>query len=148
MATFRNLLGVAAAAAFAIAAIVTPAALAERPDDKGGMLGVGRASVAVTSPLRPDDRPGARGAGAIVRSQQQFVPGVTDFPSRVGKAGELAAQARIDSAEEPARTVLVRVDEGGFDWRDAGIGALCATALMLGAVLCLMALRRGRIAVA
>jgi hypothetical protein len=144
MATFRNLLGVMTAA-FAIAAIVTPAAIA-RPDDRGGMLGVGRASVGVTSPVRPDDRPDARGPGAVVRSQEQFIPGVTDFPSRHGTAGELAARARIATAR--ARPVLIRVDEGGFDWRAAGIGALSATALMLGAALGLVVLRRSRIAVA
>lgn len=103
------------------------------------------APAAVPGP-RPDDRSGARGPGAIAQSHEQFVPGVTDFPSRLGTSGERAANARI--ASDAARPVLIRVDEAGFDWRDAGIGALGAAAVMLVAALGVMVIRRGRIAVA
>ena len=58
-------------ATLALAALVTaavmllmqaPAARADRPDDRGGLLGVG-AVQAASAPTRPDDRPGTRGPG-------------------------------------------------------------------------------------
>jgi hypothetical protein len=124
MSGLRSLLG-ALTTAFAVAAIVAPAAM--------------------PGP-RPDDRPGARGPGAIAQSQEHFVPGVTDFPSRLGTSGERAANTRIASGA--ARPVLIRVDEAGFDWRDAGIGALGTTAVMLVAAFGVIVVRRGRVAVA
>ena len=51
------------AALVAAALALAPAALADRPDDRGGMLGVG--AIETTSPpTRPDDRAGVRGPGA------------------------------------------------------------------------------------
>ena len=51
------------AAVVAAVLALAPAALAERPDDRGGMLGVG-AIETTSSPTRPDDRAGVRGPGA------------------------------------------------------------------------------------
>jgi hypothetical protein len=55
------------AGALLAAALLAPTALAQRPDDRDGRIGVGSvttpAAVAAHSVLRPDDRPGIRAPG-------------------------------------------------------------------------------------
>src|SRR5215210_4364203 len=53
------------------------------------------------------------GSGAVVHPGG-FVPGVTDFPSRLGEIGERAAEARLLRREQ--QTPAVTVEENGFDW--------------------------------
>jgi hypothetical protein len=82
------------------AALLAPAALAERPDDRPGLHGPGAQAHVEAVSVRPDDRPGIRGPGA-------------------------------------AATLILAEPDSGFDWADAGIGALGALGLalaLLGAV--------------
>jgi hypothetical protein len=82
--------------------------------------------------------------GAV--SRERFVPGVTDFPSRLGESGERAAEARLAhrSAQLP---VYVQTDGRGFDWSAAASGATAATLLLLGAALAGRIAKRNRVAI-
>jgi hypothetical protein len=104
-----------------LAALVTaaltlvPAALAERPDDRGGVLGVGGVQAAGTA-TRPDDRAGVRGpALAIVAQETALRP--DDRPGIRGPG--------------PAPVVIAPQAPSGFDWGSAGIGALGAFGICL-----------------
>jgi hypothetical protein len=96
---------------------------------------------------------GAGAAGAAGGSEgkpavqaEEFVPGVTDFPSRLGEAGERAAEQRLGqrSLDGP---VVVQTEASGFDWSAATTGALAATLLLLGAALAVRVGRRSSVAV-
>jgi hypothetical protein len=114
----------------ATAALVAPAAQADdwfryaapdngygqpiRPDDRAGIRGVGAvngvgAENFLAHGLRPDDRAGIRGVGSV--------------------------------SSEPT---LVRVTDDEFSWGDAGIGAASALAAALLAGASVLLLRRGR----
>src|SRR5262245_49858111 len=95
------------AGAVLAAALLVPTALAQRPDDRSGVIGVGAVTTpavqaASSTPVRPDDRAGVR------------APGPSDVV---------------------ASTVLVTSD--GFDWNDAGIGVAggLGLALLVGGLL-------------
>ena len=96
-------------------ALLAPAALGERPDDRGGMIGVGGA-VAVATTTRPDDRADTRGPGAVAATE----PASVRPDDRNGVRGPGAAP-----------TVVISTPESGFDWGDAGVGALGAFGLAL-----------------
>ena len=49
----------------AVAVLLAPAALAERPDDRAGMLGVGATAATQPTITHPDNMPGLRGPGAF-----------------------------------------------------------------------------------
>jgi hypothetical protein len=84
---------------------------------------------------------GAGAAGAA--GPQRFVPGVTDFPSRLGEIGERAAEARLAQAQQgPSITVA----ESGFDWSAGATGAMAATLVLVGAGLAVRTARRSRVA--
>jgi hypothetical protein len=102
--------------ALVASALLVPAALAERPDDRGGPIGVGGAAASVSTSIRPDDRAGLRGPGA--RSQTATAPARPD--DRAGVRGPGAAP-----------TVPTTPAASGFDWSDAGIGALGAFGLAM-----------------
>jgi hypothetical protein len=86
---------------------------------------------------------GERAAEARV-ARAEFVPGVTDFPSRLGEVGERAAEARV--AQSSLQGLPVTVEESGFDWSDAAAGAMAATLLLLGAALAVRTAKRRRVA--
>jgi hypothetical protein len=76
-------------------AVAGPAAALERPDDRGGPIGVGAVALAQASEvtvIRPDDR-AVRGAG-------------------------------IAAAAAPSGVAVVAPASAGFDWADAAIGAI------------------------
>ena len=50
----------------AVAALLAPAALAERPDDRAGMLGVGATAATQPTFTHPDNLPGLRGPGMAI----------------------------------------------------------------------------------
>lgn len=100
----------------AVSALVTPNALAQRPDDRAGMLGVGATAVTSGS-ARPDDRAGARGPGALVVSQSGVRP---DDLAGIRGPGSI-----------PAVFVASGSSRDGFDWSDAGVGAAGALGLAL-----------------
>jgi len=85
----------------------------------------------------------AGAAGAAGVQAEPFVPGVTDFPSRLGEIGERAAVERLAQAEPGPSLTLA---DGGFDWSAGATGALAATLLLLGAVLAVRTAKRGRVA--
>ena len=99
-----------------VAALVTPTALAARPDDRGGMLGVGAAAVTSGS-THPDDRADARGPGAVDRLQSAVRP------------DDLAGTRGPGSI--PTVFVASSSSRDGFDWDDAGVGAVGAFGVAL-----------------
>ena len=88
---------------------------------------------------------------AIVPAQDEaFAPGVTDFPSRLGESGEEAANTRLSQLSPQGLPVYVQTQESGsgFDWSSAVSGAIAASLLLLGAALAVRMARRSRVAVA
>ena len=98
------------------AALFAPAALAERPDDRAGLRGPGAQTEVTAVSARPDDRPGIRGPGA----QSPVLAASVRPDDRAGVRGPGAAP-----------TVFLTQTDSGFDWADAGIGALGAFGLAL-----------------
>jgi hypothetical protein len=86
--------------------------------------------------------------GRTGSAEPEFVPGVTDFPSRLGERGELPVQPRITAEQGLPAQVALRADESGFDWRAAGLGALLACGLIAVAAGAMHVGRRKRVAVA
>jgi hypothetical protein len=84
------------------------------------------------------------GDGKAAAQADAFVPGITDFPSRLGEVGERAAEARL--AETSLQGPLVTVQESGFDWSAGATGAIAATLLLFGAALALRTAKRSRVA--
>jgi hypothetical protein len=77
---------------------------------------------------------------------EKFIPGATDFPSRLGEAGERAAEARLAERGRQGLPVYVQV-ESGFDWSSAATGAIAATLLLFGAALAVRTAKRSSVAV-
>jgi hypothetical protein len=121
-----------------------------------GWLVVGLATAALTAPvaqaddwfryaapvegsgqvLRPDDRAGIRGPGAVNSV------GAENFLAHGLRPDDRAGIRGVGSvSNEP---MLVRVTGDGFSWGDAGIGAASALALALLAGTSVLLLRRGR----
>ena len=98
------------------AALFAPTALAERPDDRAGLHGPGAHAEVTAVSVRPDDRTGVRGPGA----QLLVLAGSVRPDDRAGVRGPGAAP-----------TVFLPQTDSGFDWTDAGIGALGAFGLAL-----------------
>lgn len=92
--------------------------------------------------------PAANAATAVNdrAAKEAFVPGVTDFPSRLGEAGERAAEARVAQRSRQAPSI-VQTEASGFDWGAATTGALAATVLLFGAGLAVRIGRRSSVAV-
>jgi hypothetical protein len=84
------------------------------------------------------------GEGKATPQAEAFVPGVTDFPSRLGEVGERAAEARLAQVSQPAPGVTAT--ESAFDWTSGATGAVVATLLLLGAALAVRTAKRGRVA--
>ena len=63
--------------------------------------------------------------------RETYVPGVTDFPSRLGEKAEQAARARLARAEAARDSSSVAADSRDIDWASAGIGAGIGAAGML-----------------
>jgi hypothetical protein len=91
---------------------------------------------------------GAAGAsdGKAPVQAKEFVPGVTDFPSRLGEAGERAAEARLAQLSQQQEPVTLVIDESGFDWGAGATGAVAATLLLFGAALAVRTAKRSRVA--
>lgn len=100
----------------AAAALLAPGALADRPDDRAGRLGVGGAT-SMSGSIRPDDRADARGPGGLAVVQSGIRP-----DDRAAVRGPGAIPTVFATAGPSA---------DGFDWADAGIGAVGALGLAL-----------------
>ena len=111
------------------AALLAPAALAERPDDRAGLLGVGGTGTTASTATRPDNSGALRGPGAFVA--------VVASPVRPDDRGDLRGPGA-------APTVILTQAPAGFDWEDAGIGALGAFGLALLLFGTLQVVARGR----
>jgi hypothetical protein len=81
----------------------------------------------------------------LAEPPEEFIPGVTDFPSRLGESAENAAVARVAQLSEQGTPVYVRAEETGFDWSAGATGAIAATLLLLGAALAVRTARRSRL---
>ena len=80
--------------------------------------------------------PGVTDFPSRVHSKPTFVPGVSDFPSRLGAKAEQAARRRValtQASEWPLVTAAAR----DFDWATAGIGALIFAGALSGAAIAL-----------
>lgn len=144
-----NLMLVALACAIA-AAVAIPAALAAGgssiyPDDRAGTHGAGTAQTLSTSSFQgssiyPDDRRGVRGAGSSAALSFASTSGSATYPDdRTGVRGA-GGEAASGSAVYPddrtgARGIgpatIVIAPSSGFDWGDAGIGAVGGVGMTL-----------------
>ena len=82
----------------------------------------------------------------LVEPAEKFVPGVTDFPSRLGEPAESAAEARLAVLSEQGPPVYVQAENSGFDWSAGVTGAIAATLLLFGAALAVRTAKRSRVA--
>lgn len=95
----------------ATAALLAGPASAVRPDDKAGMLGVGAVTTqAPATPVRPDDRAGSRGPGSVLQPPTA--------PSTWIDRQELRTPGR--SVETSQSSSIAAGD--GFQWGDAAVG--------------------------
>jgi hypothetical protein len=86
------------------------------------------------------------GKSSAAGQADKFIPGVTDFPSRLGESAERAAGARLARISEQGPAVNVQTEQSGFDWGAGATGAIAATLLLLGAALAVRTAKRGRVA--
>jgi hypothetical protein len=109
--------------ALVAAAIGAGAALADRPDDRAGMLGVGATSSSVgEQPSHPNDRAGMLGVGGLSSVEVQTV-----IPVRPDDRGGIRGPGP-EAAEIPSVTTF---SDDGFQWEDAAFGAGAAFSLVL-----------------
>ena len=135
------------------AAIATPTAYAESPDDRGGLRGPGGISAyQAGNATHPDNLPGLRGPGAMTPAEATQVsrpddragargPGATDV-SRPSRHPDNRAGVRGPGA---LTTFAASSGSSRFDWNDALIGGLAGmgtTLLVTGCCFMLVA-RRG-----
>jgi hypothetical protein len=122
--------------ALVAAAIGAGAALADRPDDRAGMLGVGATSSSVgEQPGHPNDRAGLLGVGGLSSVEVQAV-----IPVRPDDRGGIRGPGS-EAAETPSVTTF---SDDGFQWGDAAFGAGAALSLGLLAAGAMAALRHRR----
>jgi hypothetical protein len=112
------------------AALLVPQGLgAVRPDDRAGMLGAG--AVVTTQAVRPDDRAGLLGPGAAAVSDQSFYwQGERDY-GLYTPSGEIVAPAVVPTVESPS----------GWGWGEVVLGAAVVAGLALVAVALTLTLR-------
>jgi hypothetical protein len=121
----------------AAAALAAPA-MAQRPDDRAGPLGVGAISYPAASAERPDNRGGLLGIGSIAGAVSA-VPLRPD--DRAGLRGPMLGTT--SAAVAAAQAARVTTTNDGIAWRDAffGAGATLIVVLLAGV---LMLTLRGR----
>jgi hypothetical protein len=118
-----------------------PAQAAERPDDRGGLLGVGGAQ-AVTAVPDAVDRAVQRYAGAAAAVPDAFeraaARGATPMPDALDRA-----VLRETASGQPS---VAPASDGGFEWGDALFGAAATLlAVMLACAAALTIRHRGRV---
>ena len=118
-------------------ALLVPNALAQRPDDRGGLLGVGAIS-ATTDAVRPDDRAATRGPGsfasAVELSMRPDDRAESRGPGAIGGSFETATRPDdLAGLRGPGAVPIevVTTSADGFDWVDASVGAVGAFGLAL-----------------
>jgi hypothetical protein len=111
------------------AVFLVPSALAQRPDDRAGPIGIGAVAIEQEEqrPVRPDDRGGRIGIGSIT-----------------APAAEVASPRPEPRADQSASAPTIVVTADAFDWRDAGVGVAGGLALAAGAVLVVVTTHRRR----
>lgn len=110
-------------------ALLVPAALgATRPDDRGGMSGVGAVAVA-TQVTHPNDAGGRLGVGAVAVTQA-----VQDAKAALVGAGDVSAASEPDAARGIAPAVPLSAATG-IDWSSilAGVGIVVLAVVIAGA---------------
>lgn len=126
----QRLMGVLTAAVIA-GAMVASAAQA-RPDDRGGMLGVG--SVATVQSDRPDDRPGVLGVGSASPAVQLEQAAAVRPDDRVGQRGP--------GTTPPITLTYPVVGDDGFEWSSTELATVVSLLLALLATAGLVAIHR------
>ena len=124
----QRLMG-AITAALVAAAMATSAAQA-RPDDRGGMLGVGSATAVQND--RPDDRPGLLGVGSVSTPVEQ--------PAAVRPDDR--PELRGPGTTPPVTLAYPTAADDGLEWGAPEIGTGVALAMALFAAAALLASRR------
>ena len=120
----------AAMTAALIAAAMATSAAQARPDDRGGVHGVGSATAVQDD--RPDDRPGLLGVGSISPAvEQQAAVRPDDRP-----------EVRGPGTTPPVTLAYPAVADDGFDWGTQEIGTGIALAMALLSTALLLANRR------
>jgi hypothetical protein len=113
----------------AAALLVPQASGAVRPDDRAGMLGAG--AVVTAQAVRPDYREGALGPGAVaLAGQSQYWQGERDF-GLYTPGGDVAVPAVVPTVESPS----------GWDWGEIVLGVVVVAGLALVAVALTLTLR-------
>jgi hypothetical protein len=102
------------------AALLVPQALgAVRPDDRAGPLGAG--AVVTAQVVRPDDRAGPLGTGAVaLAGQPLYWQGERDYGAYT-PGGDIVAPAVVPRVASPS----------GWEWNDAWFGAMVVVGLAL-----------------
>ncbi len=116
------------------AALLVPQALgAVRPDDRAGVLGAG--AVVVAQSVRPDDRAGPLGTGAVTLADESYYwQGERDY-GLYTPGGDIVAPAVVPRVEAPS----------GWAWNDAwfGVMAVVGVAVVAAAIMVTMHEHRG-----
>jgi hypothetical protein len=123
----QRLIG-AVSLALTVSAVLAGGALADRPDDRAGMLGVGGASSALAIP-DAFERAVARGIGErpVHPNDRTGMPGVGGLEA--GPVPDVIERTVLREAT-PVRPDDV-ITEDGFQWGDAAFGAGAAFGLVL-----------------
>jgi hypothetical protein len=144
----------AIALSLAAAAVIVPAAQAERPDDRAGRIGVG----ATSSAAAPDaferalnTELGAYSAGA---EDAAMVPDAferalnTALQATATRPDDRSGWGGLDVVPEPPIAASSVAGADGFEWADAAVGAGAALGLLLAGMALLLTIRhRGRVIV-
>jgi hypothetical protein len=98
-------------------------------------LALGLVGVAIAAPGAQAEEfvPGVTDFPSRVQARPDFVPGVTDFPSRLGARAEQAARARI-AREGPAQPTSQAIANSELNWGALAIGAALGAGVLLAAV--------------
>ena len=115
-------------AGMAVAAMLAGGALADRPDDRAGMLGVGGASVSEQT-VHPNDRAGALGVGGALQAAVPVNRAVLPDSALVRPDDRGGIRGPAMAAASSVATTTVSGDS--FRWGDAAFGALAAFGFLL-----------------
>jgi hypothetical protein len=128
------------AAALSVVAVLVPAALAERPDDREGVIGVGAVatettpftSVGTADTVEARIRAGLDARGAV-SMQPPFGGGQVSGPASVVRPDDRVGPIGVGVVGQPEPTPVTPVASPGTDWSDPFVvGAIAAVIALLG----------------
>lgn len=137
MTVGRLLIG---AAVLSVVAVLVPTALAQRPDDREGPIGVG-AVAAETTPFQSIGtadtveariRAGLDARGSVT-TQPPFGGGQVSGPATVVRPDDRVGPIGVGAVAQPEPTPVTPVASPGTDWSDPFVvGAIAAVVALLG----------------